>query len=389
MNILHYTQHVLGIGHLFRSLAIDRALAPATVHLVTGGPAVTLNLPDNVCHHAMPALAMDSEFKTMHTVEEGADEESVWQQRQEQLLALFHHLQPEVLLIEMFPFGRKRFARELLPVLAANRERTRPALTLCSVRDILVEKDDQAKFEKKVLQWLNPYFDGVLVHSDPALIRFEQTFARTADITCPLYYTGYVAQGSLLPDRAGARRELGLPAAETLLLASAGSGTVGGELLTAAIGASIHLRQQLPHRLLMFHGPHAEEELRLRLHRLATGHDHIEVRDFTPRFVDHVLAADLSISMAGYNTTMNLLACRTPGLLLPFDQNREQRMRLEALVAGGYLQLLEERELEVVALAERLRRALLSPPPAGGGLRLDGDRESAAIIRRLMEERHR
>ena len=38
MNILHYTQHVLGIGHLFRSLAIDRALAPATVHLTTGGP---------------------------------------------------------------------------------------------------------------------------------------------------------------------------------------------------------------------------------------------------------------------------------------------------------------------------------------------------------------
>ena len=43
MNILHYTQHVLGIGHLFRSLAIDAALAPAVVHLVTGGPEVNLD----------------------------------------------------------------------------------------------------------------------------------------------------------------------------------------------------------------------------------------------------------------------------------------------------------------------------------------------------------
>jgi len=379
MNILHYTQHVLGIGHLFRSLAIDRALAPAIVHLVTGGPAVTLSLPENVCHHAMPALAMDSEFKAMHTVEEGADEESVWQQRQEQLLALFHHLQPEVLLIEMFPFGRKRFARELLPVLAANRERSRPALTLCSVRDILVEKDDQAKFEKKVLQWLNPYFDGVLVHSDPALIRFEQTFARTADIACPLYYTGYVAQGSLLPDRAGARRELGLPAAETLLLASAGSGTVGGELLTAIIGASIHIRQQLPHRLLMFHGPHAEKDLRHRLHRLANGHDHIEVRDFTPRFVDHVLAADLSISMAGYNTCMNVLAAGVPALVWPFGQNREQRLRAERLAGLGALQVLDDGDLKPRRLA-----ALMADHLAGGRRQvivdLDGAAKSAAWI---------
>jgi predicted glycosyltransferase len=244
-----------------------------------------------------------------------------------------------------------------------------------------VEKDDQHKFEKIVLQWLNPYFDGVLVHSDPGLIRFEQTFARTADIACPLYYTGYVAQGSLLPDRAAARRELGLSAEGTLLLASAGSGTVGGKLLSATIGASIHLGQRLPHRLLMFHGPHAEQELRHRLHKLANGHGHIKVGDFTANFVDHVLAADLSISMAGYNTTMNLLACRTPGLLLPFDQNREQRMRLEALVGEG--------ELESVALAERLRLALLSPPPGGAALRLDGDRESAVVIRRLMEEHHR
>lgn len=384
MNILHYTQHVLGIGHLFRSLAIDRALAPDLVHLVTGGPEVPLDLPANVCHHAMPALAMDSDFKTMRTVESGADEEDVWQQRQEQLLALFEELRPEVLLIEMFPFGRKRFARELLPMLAANRERRHPALTLCSVRDILVEKDDQEKFEKKALAWLNSFFDGVLVHSDPRLIRFEETFARTSDIACPLYYTGYVALGSTLPDMAEARKALGLEARETLLLASAGSGTVGGELLTATVTASILLARHLPHRLLMFYGPHADEDLRQRLFSLAEDHRHIVISDFTPRFVDYVLAADLSISMAGYNTTMNLLACRTRGLLYPFAQNREQRMRLSALVAGGYLQLLEREELDAAALAGRLLQALQGPPAQGVALRLDGDRESAAVIRRLM-----
>ena len=105
----------------------------------------------------------------------------------------------------MFPFGRKRFARELLPLLEANRARMRPAITLCSVRDILVEKEDQAKFESKVLKWLNPYFDGVLVHSDPELIRLDETFSRVRDIACPIWYTGYVAQVPSVADKTTAR----------------------------------------------------------------------------------------------------------------------------------------------------------------------------------------
>ncbi len=383
MNILHYTQHVLGIGHLFRSLAIDAALAPAMVHLVTGGPEVNLALPANVRHHPMPALKMDNQFQAVQTVDREADLETTWQQREELLLELFHSLKPDVVLVEMFPFGRKRFARELLPLLEANRTRTRPAITLCSVRDILVEKEDQARFEDKVLKWLNPYFDGVLVHSDPGLIRLDETFSRVRDIACPIWYTGYVAQGPSVADKTTARAELGLDEDARIILASAGSGTVGQDLLLATLEASILLRETLPHQLLMFTGPHADAELQAGLARRAKGQPHVRIRDFTSRFPDHVLACDLSVSMAGYNTTMNLLACGTPGLLYPFDQNREQRMRLTALARAGYFSILEAADLHPAILAGLIERALSAPPPPTGNLRLAGDRESADIIFRL------
>lgn len=383
MNILHYTQHVLGIGHLFRSLAIDRALAPDTVHLVTGGPEVSLSLPDNVRHHPMPALKMDSDFRAVQTVDLDRDLESTWREREALLLDLFHALQPEVILIEMFPFGRKRFARELLPMLDANRERVRPAVTLCSVRDILVEKDDQAKFERKVLGWLNPYFDGVLVHSDPALIRLEQTFARVADIACPVWYTGYVAQGPTATDKRDARKQLGLDPDARIILASAGSGTVGDELLIATLEASILLSRTLPHQLLMFTGPHAGDTVKERLAQRAKDHSEAQIRDFTPRFPDHVLACDLSVSMAGYNTTMNLLACGAQGLMYPFDQNREQRMRLTALAEAGYLGILEAADLEPQRLAERMEQTMKKNDRPRNPLLLSGDLESAAIIRKL------
>jgi predicted glycosyltransferase len=383
VKILHYTQHVLGVGHLFRSLAIDAALKPDTVHLVTGGPKVALSLPDNVRHHPMPALKMDSSFESVQVVDHNADLETIWAQREALLSALHRSLNPDVLLVEMFPFGRKRFARELVPILAANRSRVHPALTLCSLRDILVEKDDQDRFERRVLQWLNPYFDGVLIHADPTLIRLEQTFARTADITCPLWYTGYVAQGPTVSNKESARAQLHLDRDARIILVSAGSGTVGQELLKATLEASILLHRSLPHQLLLFTGPHAGNNLRQGLEERSSNAPHVHIDEFTARFPDHVLASDLSISMAGYNTTMNLLACGARGLLYPFDQNREQRMRLTALATAGYLDILEAEDLIPARLARRMEQALQGRNTPKQQLLLDGARESAAIIRRM------
>jgi predicted glycosyltransferase len=385
VKILHYTQYVFGIGHLFRSMAIDRALAPLIVDLVTGGAGVPIPMPDNVRHHAMPAIRMDENYGSVLAV--GGELENTWREREAMLLDLFRDLEPDVLLIEMFPFGRRVFARELLPLLECNRRRPRPAAVLCSVRDILVEKKDQAKFEKRVLGWLNPWFDGVLVHSDPDLIRLDRTFSRVADIACPVWYTGYVAEGPTLPDRAAARKALGLPPGGTIILASAGSGTIIRDLLDPIMEAAILLGDRLPHKLIMFTGPNAPQEERRRLEDRGRAHPDATVREFTPRFPDHVLACDLSVSRGGYNTTMNLLACGARGLMHPYGHDREQRMRLEALETLGHIGLLEDRDLEPSRLADVMEQALREQRGPLGRLRLQGDNESADIIRRLAAAR--
>ena len=48
MKILLYCQHVLGIGHLFRTLEIARALKEHHVTLVLGGPRASTSLPNHV-----------------------------------------------------------------------------------------------------------------------------------------------------------------------------------------------------------------------------------------------------------------------------------------------------------------------------------------------------
>jgi predicted glycosyltransferase len=162
---------------------------------------------------------------------------------------------------------------------------------------------------------------------------------------------------------------------------------VGHELLAATLEASILLVNELPHQLLIFTGPHSDAMKRDQLIARAMGYSHIRIETFTDRFPDHVLASDLSISMAGYNTTMNLLACRSRGLLFPFNQNREQRLRLQALADADYFGMLDTEDLEPVRLTNIIRKILSTNPAPTKPLKLQGDRESAAIIRNLLRQR--
>jgi predicted glycosyltransferase len=89
-------------------------------------------------------------------------------------------------------------------------------------------------------------------------------------------------------------------------------------------------------------------------------------------------AADLSVSMGGYNTTMNLLAARVPrALIWPFGQNREQRLRMERLGGTAPFHLLTDGDLAPETLAVRVSALLDQPPGPVGTVRLDGAEYSA------------
>ena len=62
MKIIQYCQHVLGIGHFFRSLELARAFKDHEVILVLGGPRVEADLPENVRVFQLPELMMDADF---------------------------------------------------------------------------------------------------------------------------------------------------------------------------------------------------------------------------------------------------------------------------------------------------------------------------------------
>ena len=258
MKIVFYCQHVLGVGHFFRSLEICRALAGNEVILVTGGPRFEVQLPGHIRELRLPELGMDPEFKQLLAAP-GDDIETVKRVRQARLLALFEAERPELFVVELYPFGRKAFRFEIDPVLKAIAEGGRACGVVCSVRDILVEKRMPAEHEARVVAVLNRHFDAVLVHADPKLVALEETFGRLGEIRVPVVYTGFVTPAPAPDGRPRIRSRLGLAETEKLIVASAGGGSVGLPVLEAAVQAFLRLGPGKAARLVVFTGPFMPE----------------------------------------------------------------------------------------------------------------------------------
>ncbi len=352
--ILVYCQHVLGIGHLGRMAALLKELHACEVTLILGGPKAQIAFPRNIRIVQLPGLQMDAEFSGLQPVDEGASLAEIKEQRKELLVGLVDSLQPDLLLIELFPFGRCGFRFELDPLLDHVREQLPACRVVCSVRDILVERDNRIKFEQRAVERLNRFFDLLLIHADPEVIKLDQTFSRLDDITISIQYTGYIAGKSEHEAGVRLRRSLELDKEEHLVVVSAGSGSVGYRLLESALVAHVvQVRKQGQHlRLQLFSGPYLKEEHFSRLLDLAGPGAVVE--RFTDRFSDWLAAADLSISMGGYNTTMNVVAAGCPALIFPFSQNREQGLRAEFLSARIPVEILEKRDLLPERLAEKM-----------------------------------
>lgn len=393
MRIVHYCQHVLGMGHFFRSLEIDKALEEHDVTLVTGGTPISISYPEHVQVVELPPLSMDEEFGAFIRKDAEGNKlaltqqelEAIKKQRTSILVETLKTLQPDIFLIELFPFGRKQFSFELMPVLELTKQKTFPNMKIvCSVRDILVEKNNQKKFEERVLHILNTYFDAVLVHTDPKVITLDATFPRVNEITIPIYNTGYI---SPLPDNTNptaVRNKLSIASDTPFILGSIGSGSVHPEIMENLAAASIHLSKTTPHSLLVSTGPFMQPESQARIRDYCASSPHITVTEFIPDFINYLSAADLSLSMAGYNTTMNLLAVNTFGLVYPFDQNREQRMRSTSLEQLGALKILEQDDMTPKTLSRVLAQYINNPaPPPQHQVDLQGAKQTAQILEQL------
>jgi predicted glycosyltransferase len=112
------------------------------------------------------------------------------------------------------------------------------------------------------------------------------------------------------------------------------------------------------------------------------------VERFRADFKDMLARCRVSVSQGGYNTVLEILARRTPAVIVPFAEGAEseQTDRARLLAQKGLLRLLPAAELEAGRLAAEIdRAAVMTIPPFT--INLDGGRESAALILDALAKR--
>jgi predicted glycosyltransferase len=368
-NALLYCQHSLGLGHFVRSLTLARALSRAfQVFFINGGPVPQgMDLPDFICFEHLPILRMEEDG----SLSGQGDVDAILPARRDRMLALATEIKPALLIVELYPFGRKKFAAELDPLIAAVRKAG--GKIVCSVRDILVnERVDQARHDERAARTLNRDFDAILVHADDQISNLADSFKPATAIAIPVHQTGFVSAEQVLAEFD----------ANGPTIVTAGGGIVGHALYRAAIAAQEILWAEKHWPMTIIAGPLFPESDWQALLDAAEGIRGITLLRALPSLGALFGAAGRIVSQCGYNSALEIVQNKRPALFVPFarGQESEQTMRARQLHALGLADWIAETDLSGESLARRL---LALEPPVAAALNFDGACNSTRILEAL------
>ncbi|ATG38484.1 glycosyltransferase family protein [Phaeobacter piscinae] len=379
MKVLIAVTHLLGTGHLSRALTLGRAFAAAghrTYVVSGGGPAPHLD-HSGVDLIQLPPLRSDGvAFNRLLAPTGELADDTYLNNRVEQLCDTLRDVEPDILITELFPFGRRSLKREFLALLDTANTLPSPPVILASIRDILAPPSKPKKAEDAATV-LTTHYDGVLVHSDPQATRLEASWPVTPEISEKLHYTGYVAPAAPVPHPEGVGKGE--------ILVSAGGGSVGSALYRVAAKAA-KLRPALRWRILIGGNNAAEEIAHL---KAKDGETDAILEPARPDFRQMLQGAAASVSMCGYNTALDLLQTGAPAVIVPFDAGNEveQSLRAASLTPLDGITSLAAADLTPEMLCAALDDVISAPARPTDGFRFDGAARTVEIACNLVKER--
>lgn len=361
--------HLSGTGHLVRTVRLAAAanVSGHEVLVISGGRSLAHVDTLDVRVAELPPLTVHGlDFSTLVTPDGEPATEAYRQDRENQIRHQLSVFRPDVLITELFPFGRRMLANEFLAAIDA----AAGALILSSVRDI---PEPKPKRLDQAVQRLSAHYHGVLVHGDDRLVPLSATWPLPGDLESMIHHMGYIAPSPPVSERRGQE-----------ILVSTGGGNLGMFLVETATKAAA---QSTRSWRILVGGPKAAEVSDTAMKaRLGTN---LIVEPARKDYPNLLARAACSISLCGYNTAVELAGLETPAILVPSEEGREQEQLLRATALAGYegIDVIRAKDLTPETLAHRAEEMANGPRRPTIPLRADQGEEAIACIEALLKDR--
>ena len=362
MRLLVYSHDTFGLGNIRRMLAICKhvkaSIKDLSILIVSGSPMLqSFRVEPGIDYIKLPCLKR-TEWGELGVRFLGLEVSEIVQLRRALILSTVMSYRPEVVFVDKKPDG---LAGELEPSLRhikCSLMNTRLHLLL---RDILdsprVTVDDWTHHGYfNILRW---YYDDILVLGDRKIFDVSREYQFPWGLREKVHHYGYVQREFPQRSRLEIRKDLGVEDTESLVLVTTGGGEDGFEILAASLAATRNLGKRLAVKTLLVTGPELGADKSAVIRGIARSRGDLQVIEFTDDLMSYMHAADVVISMAGYNTICELLTLGKRSIAIPrVKPVEEQRLRAERLAGLRGFRVILPDELTPQLLENALEEEL-------------------------------
>ncbi len=378
--VMMYSPDSIGLGHVRRNSAIATAFIrhnpeAAVVLLVGSGAGAFFALPKGVDSIKLPSVQkVAAEDWVPRSLNLPVPE--TYELRSNLIREAVETLRPNILLVDHLPLG---VWNELLPTFRAIRDFGLQTRVVLGLRDIL---DEPAIIRRRWAQHgtydaISAYYDAILIYGDETVVPTADIYGLSERFPEKIRYCGYVS--SAVDKTAREPREEDLPGVgprredQSLILACAGGGHDGMPMISAALDALALLKDDDRFKAVVVPGPLMADHMRSELADQARRNPNVSFLPFTTDGRSYFKAADVSIIMGGYNSSLEAVTDCSKVIMIPRDgPSAEQSMRSELFSKRGLLTEVRLSEATPEHLAEVIKTVATSGNDIRPEIKLDG-----------------
>ena len=352
-----YSHDTYGLGHIRRTMAIAGHLRSLSTNILilTGSPiAGRYSLPENVDFVRIPGMIKKTNDE-YHSLSIRINAEHALKIRKSIISATAKSFQPDLFIVDKEPLGLKK---EVLPVLRWFKKYHPQTRTVLGLRDIMDDRDTVCRDwqHKKVYRYLDELYSEIWVYGRQDIYDAAAEYDIPADVQEKMFFTGYLPR-KVASDkvRNKTRKKFCAKPNDRLVVVTAGGGGDGFKMMDTYI----NMYETCPVadiKSILITGPFMPKEQRRHLAKRGKPFK-LKIMPFYPRMEEMFGAADLVVSMGGYNTICEILSQQTPSLIIPRETPRkEQLLRAQALGRHKLIESIPWPDLD----AQQMRAKLLA-----------------------------